>query len=181
MVAKINGGEQPAYVYDLSPNGEVMYDANFYFNPNQAVTANPVDIFLGIDQNGQPIFGVQYQYLDPLSFAVRSWFMNNGIPEFSSWDVIVAEDPGEDEPVALTHKIDVSWVSGQKAGFSFYVDDRLASTMTGDTSASQMEEAILGPALGLSAGDIGSMYFDEFTSSRLVGVTYENLLPVLNK
>jgi len=81
----------------------------------------------------------------------------------------------------MTHKINVGWVSGANAGFSFYIDDHLFTTMIGDTSAFKLEEVILGPALGLSADDSGSMYFDEFTSSRLIGLTYINLLPTMDK
>jgi hypothetical protein len=180
MVAKIGSQGQPAYVYDLSPAGEVKYDGNFYFNPNQAVTDGPVDIFLGLDQNGQPLFGVQYQYLDATSFELRAWAMLNGAPEYSSWDVF-APEPGEDDPMVTTHKIDVAWASGVVAGLSFYVDDQLFQTLAGDTSAFQLEEAILGPSMGLSAGDSGSMYFDEFTSSKLLGLSYMSLLPFVNR
>ena len=180
MVSYLGGDQQPGYVFDLSPNAETMYDANFYFNPNDSMTAEPVDIFLGIDQNNQAIFGIQYQYLDANSFQLRSWVMYADGPAFSSWDVIRTE-PGEDDPMILTHKLDVAWTSGESAGFSFYVDDRLFSTMVGDSSEFQLEEVILGPASGTSAVDSGSMYFDEFTSSRLIGLTYINLLPVAEK
>ncbi len=180
MVSTIGLNQEAAYVYDTSPNAEVMYDANFYFNPNTAVTANPVDIFLGIDQVGQPVFGVQYQHVDANSYELRSWLMTADGRKFSGWTLFSVE-PGDDDPMSFTHKINVGWVSGSQGGFSFYVDDHLVSSLVGDTSASQIEEAILGPALGLSAGDSGSMYFDEFTSSRLSGLTFLTILPVVER
>jgi hypothetical protein len=180
MVSTIGPEGEPAYVYDTSPNAEVMYDGNFYFNPNNAVTGSPVDIFLGLDQNGQPVFGVQYQYIDTNTFQLRAWVLHNGIPDYTNWDVFTTE-PGEDEAPATTHKIDVAWTSGVTGGFSFYVDDHLFASLDGDTSAYQLEEVVLGPSLGLSSGASGSMYFDEFTSSRLIGISYELLLPVITR
>jgi hypothetical protein len=180
MVATIGSAGEPAYVYDLSPNAEVMYDADFYFNPNTAVTNSAVDIFLGLDQNSQAVFGVQYKYVDANSFELRAWALHADGPEFSAWKVF-ATDPGEDDPMVLTHKIDVAWASGKNAGLSFYLDDKFFSSLIGDTSAFQLEEVILGPALGLSAGDSGSMYFDEFTSSRLPGLSYMSMLPVISR
>jgi hypothetical protein len=146
-----------------------------------AVVNSPVDIFLGLDQNGQLIFGVQYQYVDTNTFQLRSWVLHNDNPVYSSWDVF-ATDPGEDAPApTITHKIDIAWTSGVHAGFSFYVDDTLFTTLSGDTSAYQLDEVLLGPSLGLAAGDSGSMYFDEFTSSRLIGLSYMSLLPSISR
>jgi FtsP/CotA-like multicopper oxidase with cupredoxin domain len=180
MIAAIGSAGEPAYVYDNSPAAETMYDANFYFNPNKAVADSPVDIFLGVDQNGQPIFGVQYQYIDANKFELRAWALHNDLRDYTSWDVFATE-PGEDDPVVLTHKIDVAWVSGVSGGLSFYVDDQLVRTLSGDTSAYQLEEVVLGPSMGLNANASGSMYFDEFTSSRVAGLSFSALLPVVTK
>jgi hypothetical protein len=180
MVANIGPAGEPAYVYDTSPSAETIYEGNFYFNPNKAVTDSPVDIFLGIDQNDQPVFGVQYHYIDAKTFELRAWVMRADGPEYSSWDVFATE-PGEDDPVVLTHKIDVAWASGVSAGLSFYVDDQLFRTLSGDTSAYQLEEVVLGPSLGLNANASGSMYFDEFTSSKVLYLTYSALLPVVTR
>ncbi len=52
----------PSYVYDTSPDNEAVYDASFYFNPNGFDTGDgPVDIFVGLDQDSLPVFGVQYE------------------------------------------------------------------------------------------------------------------------
>ncbi len=180
MVSTIGSNGEPAYVYDDSPAAETMYDGNFYFNPNGAVTDSAVDIFLGLDQNGQPIFGVQYKYVDDNTFKLRAWAMHSDGPEYSGWDVF-SKEPGDDDPTVLTHKIDVAWASGAGGGISFYVDDQLVRTLIGDTSAFQLEEVILGPSLGLNANSSGSMYFDEFTSSRVPGLSFMSLLPVINR
>jgi len=44
-----------------------------------------------------------------------------------------------------------------------------------------LEEVVLGPSLGLSTGASGSMYFDEFTSSRFIGQTYFFMIPVVSR
>jgi FtsP/CotA-like multicopper oxidase with cupredoxin domain len=179
MAATIGPNGEPAYVYDNSPAAEVMYDANFYFNPNKAVTDSPVDIFIGLDQNGQPLFGVQYQSVDANTFQLRTWAMIGADPVYSNWDEF-ATAPGSNL-AAMTHKLDVAWASGASAGLSFYVDDHLYQTLSGDTSAFQLEEVVLGPSLGLDAGASGTMYFDEFTSSRLLGLTFISLLPSVSR
>jgi len=81
----------------------------------------------------------------------------------------------------ITHKLEVAWTSGAQAGLSFYVDDNLFASLGGDTNAYQLDEVVLGPSLGLSAGESGSMYFDEFTSSRFIGITYRLVLPVISR
>ena len=180
MAAKIGSAQEPAYVYDTFPTAEVSYDANFYFNPNKTVSIDPVDIFLGLDQIDQPIFGIQYQSIDSSSFQLRAWVLQNGIPQYTGWDVFATE-PGHQPAATITHKLDVAWTAGAQAGFSFYVDDILFQSMAGDTSAYQLEEVVLGPSLGLSDGASGSMYFDEFTSSRFIGVTYRYMLPSISR
>jgi len=42
--------------------------------------------------------------------------------------------------------------------------------LNGDTNATQLSEALLGPSMGLGAASTGTMYFDEFTSSRTNGL-----------
>jgi hypothetical protein len=180
MVATIGSDGEPAYVYDTSPAAEVMYEGNFYFNPNHAVTASPVNIFLGLDQNQQFVFGVQYKYLDANSFTLRAWAKLDDMTRYTSWEVF-AVDPGEDASMVLIHKIDVCWVSGMSGGLTLYFDGQRYQSLIGDTSASQLEEVLLGPSLGLTAYASGSMYFDEFTSSRVLALSYLALLPSVSR
>ncbi len=181
LVATIDGTD-PAYVYDATPNDLGIYAANFYFDSHGASSPDsPVDIFTGLDQNGQPTFGVQYQSLDALSFQIRAWVVQSGEPAYTDWTVFTTDDP-EDVP-STTHKIDIAWVSGYNAGFSLYLDDIYVQTLTGDTSASLLDQVLLGPALGLSSTASGTMYFDEFTSSTLNGAQFDHYsyLPVIRR
>ncbi len=164
---------QPAYVYDTSPSGETNYDASFFFNPNGAVTGDdPVNIFAGLNQDGLPIFGVQVQNDEqPSSYQVRGWVLQNGEKVFTSWSKISND----------AHRIELAWNSGGNAGFSLYVDDGLALSVMGDTSAYQLYEALLGPSMGLSANSSGTMYFDEFTSSRISAASYSLFLTTVAK
>jgi len=178
-------GSRPAYVYDTSPNDETMYDANFAFNARRATTGpEPVDIFIGLDQSGQPTFGVQYQSEYTDTFKLRGWAMQNGERVFTPWDTITLPpvEPEEDDIPNTTHKIDVAWLSGTNGVLSLYVDDVFFATLFGDTSAYKLDEVLLGPTMGLTAGASGTLYFDEFTSSRLNGVQYFSLyLPAVYK
>jgi hypothetical protein len=167
-----SGEPQPAYVYDTTPEGEVNYDASFFFNPNDTNSGDdPVDIFVGLDQNGQPIFGIQYQGGND-SYHVRGWVLQNDEAVYTPWFGI------EDEP----HQLEVAWQSDTNGKFSLFVDRVLAGTVTGDSSAYLLDEVLLGPSMGLSAGTSGTMYFDEFTSSRIIAVEDNVIyLPILVK
>jgi len=181
MAAVVGGGAaqapsgaevQPAYVYDTTPEGEVNYDASFFFNPNDTNSGDePVDIFVGLDQNGQPIFGIQYQGGND-SYHVRGWVLQNEEEVYTPW-FNITNGP---------HQLEVAWQSDTNGKFSLFVDRVLAGTVTGDSSAYLLDEVLLGPSMGLSAGTSGTMYFDEFTSSRIIAVEDNVIyLPILVK
>lgn len=182
MASGIGVEGQSAYVYDLSPNNESVYDANFYFNPNSTQAYDPIDIFLGIDQASQIVFGVQYQSVDLNTFQLRGWIMSNGQPVYTSWKVFATE-PGDDDIVTNTvHKIEVAWMSGAIGGFTLYVDDERVGSVSGNLGPSLLDEVVLGPSLGLVGNSSGVMYFDEFSSSNVQGgVEYINYVPGLFK
>ncbi len=167
----------PSYVFDCSPNNELTYDASFYFNPNGAVSGEkPVDIFVGLDQNDVPVFGVQYQRDDSSAeeYQVRGWVMKGGVQTFTNM-VNITNAP---------HLLEIAWHSDAKGGFSLFVDDNLAGTINGDTSGHELCQVLLGLCMNLSASTSGSMYFDEFTSSRINGVkaqaTWFSFMPLIN-
>jgi FtsP/CotA-like multicopper oxidase with cupredoxin domain len=172
-------GAAPAYVADHTPTSDQWYTASFYLDPNGASSTTPVDVFLGLDTSGNPIFGVQYQSLPSNGYELRAWVLQNGTQVYTDW-VKFTFDETEDA-VHSAHKIDIGWQSGAKAGFSFYIDDNLVTTLVGDTSASQMDVAVLGPSLGVSSTASGTMYFDEFSSSQVNGVQlYPLFLPAIS-
>ncbi len=163
---------QGSFVVDKSPAGIGTYDAAFEFNPNGAVSgSDPLDIFVGLDQNGLPAFGIQYQRImveaEPV-YQVRSWVQLNGDQLFSSW-VDVGNYPT---------RLELAWSSAASGGLSLYADGFLAQTLTGNTSGRQLVDSLLGPSGGLS-GASGTLYFDEFTSSTLLGVGFSIYVPVI--
>ena len=165
MRATLNSADpEAAYVYDATPDNLNTYDASFAFDSHGTLTGEtPVDIFTGLDQNGLPTFGVQYQSTDGISFQIRGWVMINGEPVYTEWFTFTTSDP-ENIP-ATTHKIEIGWASGTKAGFTLYIDDVLVQSLTGDTSASLLDLVVLGPSIGVDSSVSGSMFFDEFSSS----------------
>ena len=154
------GDPQPSYVYDLTPNAEVNYHASFFFNANDSASgAKPVDIFLGLDQNYEPMFGVQYQVAPGSTddYQLRAWVMQSDQPVYTGWTEI--DDSA--------HRVQVAWQSSNAGDFSLFVDDNLAGIVVGNTSAYQLEEVLLGPSLGLTPGTAGELYFDDFVSTRV--------------
>jgi len=162
---------QPAYVYDTSPNGVAGYDASFYFSPNGSTSGDdPIDIFVGLDQSKQPIFGIQYQLEDLNAYQVRGWALQNGVQVFTEWVTITN----------AAHKLELAWTAGPYGGLSMYVDDTLATTITGNSSGQTLSEVLLGAVSGLSWNSSGTLYFDEFTSSQANGVVFRSFAPVVS-
>jgi hypothetical protein len=161
-----------AYVHDDTPAGERVYSARFYFNPNGTLTGDdsPIDIFAGVDGSGEAIFGVQYQS-EGDEVELRGWALADGQKVYTDWEDITNE----------AHVIEIAWVSGSSAGLSLYIDESLAETVSGDTSAYQLEGVLLGPSAGVTEAASGTMYFDEFVSERLNGVSYNVFLPVMDR
>ncbi len=173
-VMGLNAAEPPlvAYLIDASPDMESSYGASFYFNPNKPnlVDDSSATIFTGLDQAGQPIFGVQYAGDDP----------NTG--QLSAW-VMLAGDLVQTNPITLDstpHRIEVVWNSGDTPNFSLYVDDKLVGTVAGDSNAF-LDTVLLGISRGVESGSSAQMYFADFTSNRLGLVsgpsTYHTFLP----
>ncbi|HMN63176.1 MAG TPA: hypothetical protein PJ988_22610, partial [Anaerolinea sp.] len=161
-----------AYVYDNSPDNEAVYDASFYFNPNGFESGDtPVDVFVGLDQNSLPVFGIQYEKEDAEQ-ELRAWVLQGGKQVFTQ---SVKVPDGE-------HLVELAWVSDAKAKFSLFLDDKLVGTVTGDTSGHLLNEDLMGVVTGVTKSTSGSMYFDEFTSSRTLGVANNKVfLPWMNK
>ena len=168
-----NPAPAPAYVFDTTANNATQYDASFMFSPNGSDTgSNPINIFTGQDQTDQAAFGVQYQLdVDRESgYHIQAWVMQNGVQKFIPL-VDVSNAP---------HYIEVAWEKGTKAGFSLYVDGKLAGTILGDTSSQTLGKVLLGPASGMSGTTSGMIYLDDFFSSKVNGVFWAwNYLPIV--
>ncbi len=162
----------PAYVYDNSPVNEAIYDANFLFNPNGFESGDePVDIFVGLDQDSLPIFGVQYEKEDAEQ-ELRAWVLQGEEKVFV----------GDAQLTSAAHQIEVAWVSDAKGKFSLFVDEKLVGTVTGDTSGHKVNLVMLGAVTGLSANSSGSLFFDVFTSTRINGTANNKIfLPWMTK
>ena len=160
--------EPAAYVYDDTPSDEDAYDASFYFDPNGASSgSDEITIFIGVDQLSQPIFGVEFEGNGADPGAISGWVMVDG-EQISTKLYEISEAP---------HKIEVAWESGAVGGFSLYIDDKLCETLKGNTSASLLDEVLLGPSSVPSSGASGTMYFDQFVSNRLDAVQHVYFFP----
>ncbi len=167
---------EPAYVIDNSPNNEVRYDASFQFNPNDAVSGDvPVDIFVGLDQNHEPVFGVEYIYEEDQDnpYKIRAWAWLDSEQKYTKTADITKD----------WHQIEVAWLSNIKGGFSLSVDDQFVGSVMGNDSLHQLDQVLLGPSMNLSASSSGTMYFDEFVSNSINGVVpqYTLFIPWISK
>ena len=150
----------PAYVYDQTPDQLGSYVANFFFDPTDTVTSDsPVDIFVGLAEESEPIFGVQFQHSsdEPGMHRIRAWAMVDDQPVYSAWDSIAAGP----------QNIQLDWQSNQYGSVLLYVEGEQVAALNADTAEYKLEEVRLGPSGGMDGAQgsaSGTMYFDEFLS-----------------
>ena len=163
---------QPAYVVDNSPDRETSYNASFYFDPNDFISGSePVEIFAGLDQDGQLTFGVQIKnHAAPSDdYDIRAWVMQNGERAYTDW-VVISD---------ARQLIEVDWQSGSAGGLGLLVDDVKVASLIGNTSAYQVDGVLLGPSTGVNASTAGTLYFDEFASNRIQSGPYAVYMPMV--
>ena len=150
----------PAYVYDQTPDQLGSYVANFFFDPTDTVTSDsPVDIFVGLAEESEPIFGVQFQHSsdEPGMHRIRAWAMVDDQPVYSAWDSIAAGP----------QNIQLDWQSNKYGSVLLYVEGEQVGALNADTAEYKLEEVRLGPSGGMDGAQgsaSGTMYFDEFLS-----------------
>ncbi len=166
-VDEIETEMQPAYVFHQTaiPLGSIM--ANFYFNPNGVVTsATPIDIFTGMDAQGNEIFGVQYLHKAavPDLFQIRAWVRTDLVDLPTEWVSINN----------VEQNLQLDWQSDQTSSLNLYVNGDLVANVAGDSSSFQLTEERLGAyrgmesidttAVGLASISFTTLYLDEFFS-----------------
>jgi len=157
MQVAVNG-TATAFVTDGTPVLDPEYHARFYLNPNGLNTNNqPVTIFSGLNAAGTLMFQVQYRGTAAAS-SVRFVVTRGGGSTATAWYAV--------SQTAFT-AIEISWARGAAASASLYTGGILRQTLTGlNTNAYQLDQVRLGPSAGLQAGWTGTLYFDDFVSTR---------------
>jgi hypothetical protein len=146
------------YVTDVTPMAEPGYHARFYFNPNSTTTGNATpDIFVGLDSGGAVLFRVQYNRTNQGVYRVRAVVTRAGGTTATGWFSINN----------AWNAIEIAWQSGNPASFKLYTNGTLRRTLTGlNTSAYRLDSVWLGPSGSLGNNVNGTMYFDDFVSTR---------------
>jgi hypothetical protein len=162
MGVTMAGVDSAGFVTDLTPIAESSYHARFYLNPNGVLTGNnqAYTIFAGQDSTGTTIFRVQFRRQNAAggTYQVRASALSAGAFINTNWFTINNNS---------AHAIEIAWTSGSPASFSLYVNGVLRQTLNGlNTSAYQLETVLMGPSAGLTAAASGTLYFDNFVSTR---------------
>ncbi len=177
-------GDQPAYVYHQIPAALGSFMANFYFNPNGAITSDiPVDIFAGLDADGVAIFGVQFLHTAGVSdpYQIRGWARTADGNVYTDW-----------APIANAEQnIQLDWQSDLSSSLNLYVEGEVVASVTADTSLYKVIEERLGPSLGdddivsistagVTAAASGTVFLDEFISlSTEAPIPFKVYMPML--
>ena len=167
MAAVVNG-PAPAYVVDGTPEYEARYWATFYFHPNGTDTGDGQhDILAARDDQGTPIFGLQYEHSAGGGYEVRAWVRHSGGLAYTPWH----------EFGNTPHRLGIWWESDPAGSVRLMVDDLPVQGLNNlDTSDFLADEVWLGPSAGLQDGMSGVEYFDEFTSIRSIYAIYMPLV-----
>ncbi|NOT84739.1 MAG: S8 family serine peptidase [Methylococcaceae bacterium] len=157
MQATLGNGTVPSYVTDGTPTLEKSYHARFYFNPHSASPGiGQVTIFAGLNALNTTLFQVQFQR-NGSNYQIRGSALRASGTINTGWFNITNN----------THTIEIAWQSGTSASFQLYTDAVLKQTLSAlNTSAYLLDTVRLGPSAGLVNAASGSLYFDDFASTR---------------
>ena len=150
------------YVTDDSPISEARYRARFYFDPNSLTMAN---------NDSHSIFAARSNTADPLRIDLRRQpglyqiraFVGNDTGAITTAWFTISDDP---------HSIEIDWsaatgVGANDGSFTMWIDGAVVATLTGlDNDTLRIEQARLGPYVGIDPGTSGTEYFDAFVSRR---------------
>ncbi|MGC4001477.1 MAG: hypothetical protein QM767_30070 [Anaeromyxobacter sp.] len=153
-------GNTPAFVTDTTPTAEPSYRARFWFHPNGTGTGgNAWDLFQGASGAQVPL-RVQYRRQGAATYQVRAQLLAAGGAAVATPWVTISNAP---------HAVEVAWTAGTGAGprLQLFLDGALAQTLSGqNTGAYRIDTARLGRVAGPTGGAGGTLYLDQFVSSR---------------
>lgn len=151
------------FVTDELPNGEALYRARFYFDPNTTAMAANDSFFLLMGYKGttDAIFGLELGYLSGyrLRLALRD---DPSIGVTSNW-VSLSDAP---------HYLEIAWAAAAAPGanngsLALWVDGAQQADLANvDNDIWRLDRVQLGAANGIDSGTRGTLYFDAFESRR---------------
>lgn len=151
------------YITDDTPVSEARYRARFYFDPNSLTMA---------EGDTHSIFGARNSTTELLridfrrqagNYQIRAFIGNDTTAMATFWFTI------SDAP----HTIEFDWSAatgvGANDGFlTLWIDGAIVANQTSlDNDTMRIEQARLGPYVGIDAGTSGTELFDAFASTRV--------------
>lgn len=152
------------YVHDASPAGEATYRARFYFSPNGIPMAgNDTHVIFTARTGTTNVIRWQFRFNNSGQYQLQGQtLLNSGSYSSTAWFTISN----------AAHYIEFSWVAGSTAtstdgSTQWWIDGSLKATQSGLANGSyRINDAYLGPQLGIDSGTRGTEYFDAFESRR---------------
>jgi FtsP/CotA-like multicopper oxidase with cupredoxin domain len=157
------------FVTDTTPSAEPTYHARFWLDPNDTgtgggTTGNVWDVFTGLNGAGTTLFRVQYRRNGGVAgtYQVRGQVTTSTGGTVSTPFVTITNAP---------HAIEIAWSATNATGatrLQLFVDGAtpVAPIATGNTSTFRLETVRLGRSAGTNGGATGTLYFDQFASTR---------------
>ena len=150
------------YLRDDTPASEPRYSVRYYFDPNSLTMANgDTHAIFTARNNTTDILRLDFGFISG-SYQVRVYLRTDTAATITNW-------------VALTdaaHAIELDWAAASGPGvnngsLSLWIDGAQVANLTGlDNDTHRIEQARLGPYVGIDAATSGTEYFDAYVSGR---------------
>jgi hypothetical protein len=157
---RVQLGSGATYVEDASPTNENVYNARFWFDPNDSIT-NGHGILQTV-AGGNQRFVVDYRHAaaaNPYEVRLRV-FANGGTTVSSAW---VAIPNGPDA-------YEVAWAAGAGSTTRLYRGGSQIAAVVANTNGQLIQTARLGATSSPGPSSSGFEFFDEFYSTRGIPV-----------
>ena len=151
-------GTARRYVADSSPALESQYSARFYFSPHGSLpgTSTPA-ILAARNAGGAVVARVQYGRASGV-YRVRAGALTTSGWRNTGWYTITNAG----------HAVEIDWQAGSGSGsIKLFVDGSLKQTIGSlQNGSNRIDSVRLGAAASLGSAAAGTLYFDDFVSTR---------------
>lgn len=169
-----SGDTGNAYVQDDSPLLETVYYAGFWFDPHTVSmgTGTSHQIFRAVDASNGAVMTITLGF-DGSDYELAVGAQRDNGTWQATTGILLSDAP---------HHLALNWAAASAPGandgvLQFWLDNVLRAEFVAlDTDTKQVNSVRLGAVAGVDTSTLGSIYFDQFVSTRVLAGTGEFIL-----